>query len=348
MKNIKPISVGLMTALMTTLASAICLFIVAYSSHSEVNLTLIGLLSIFIFVSTFGIVYYFLEVFIYQRIKPIYKSIFNVKNGLTHLDYGKILENDVIKHVEEDVDIWAKNNRQELESLKNMEKYRREFLGNVSHELRTPIFNVQGYIETLLNGGIDDENINTKYLEKASQNIDRLAEIVDDLNLISDNDNDHLKINLEHFNICTLVQDLFGSLEMSAKEQNITLRFKKNSLTHCKVIADKSKISQVLINLIMNSIKYAKIGGETKIGIYDMEKNVLVEVSDNGIGIEKEHLSRLFERFYRVDSNRSRKMGGSGLGLSIVKHIIDAHNQTINVRSTPNVGSSFTFTLKKG
>ena len=214
-----------------------------------------------------------------------------------------------LRAVSREVDEWKKATTKQQKKRRKMEVFRKEFLTNVFHELKTPVFNIQGYLETLLEGAMNDKNVNTQFLQKANQNVERIATIVEDLQLIS-----NLK---EGCNVSFMVK------------------------------ADREMIHQVLNNLVSNSIKYGKEGGRTQIGLYDMNENILVEVSDNGIGIEQVHLSRIFERFYRVDKDRSRKQGGSGLGLSIVKHIIERHGMTVNVRSTIEVGSTFGFTLHK-
>jgi two-component system phosphate regulon sensor histidine kinase PhoR len=229
-----------------------------------------------------------------------------------------------------------------------MERYRKEFLGNVSHELKTPIFNIQGYINTLLDGAWEDQEVLIHFLKKAAKSTDRIASLVEDLESISQLESGFLTMEMEIFDINDLIHDIFDSLDFRAAEKNIRLDFKEGCDTPFIVEADKDRVRQVIINLLVNSIKYGKENGYTLIGLYDMDENILIEVTDNGIGIEEEHLPRLFERFYRVDKSRSRDEGGTGLGLSIVKHIIEAHDQTINVRSTKGVGTTFAFTLKKG
>ena len=257
------------------------------------------------------------------------------------------LNRDVLEEVEQEVSQWADKQKKEIESLKLLEAYRREFLGNISHELKTPIFSVQGYVHTLLDGGLYDEAINKNYLRKAANNIERLLTIVEDLESISRLESGQLTLDIQRFNIRDLTLEVFDDLEIQAKERNIKLSIKEGTDSTFFVEADRENIRQVLVNLINNSIKYGKDGGSTKVGFYDMENYILIEVADNGIGIGEDHLKHLFDRFYRVDKSRSRARGGSGLGLSIVKHIIEAHNQTINVRSSVGVGSTFGFTLKK-
>ena len=234
----------------------------------------------------------------------------------------------------------------ELITLKTAEKYRREFFGNVSHELKTPIFNIQGYVQTLIDGGIKDENVNMKYLKRANISVDRMINIVEDLEVISRLETDNNELDFENFNIIHLIEEVLDQLEMKANKMNIALLLKSESNSDI-VYADKNKMQQVFMNLISNSIKYGKDGGTTNVRLFDMSDKLLIEVADDGIGISENALSRLFERFYRVDKNRSREIGGTGLGLAIVKHIIEGHQQTINVRSTVNIGSTFSFILEK-
>ena len=242
---------------------------------------------------------------------------------------------------------WARSQANEIEQLRKLEAFRKEFLGNVSHELKTPIFNIQGYIHTLLDGAIDDPEVNIRFLKKAGKSLDRLSDLVEDLISISQLETGQLKMEMEKFDIHALCVDIYEALEMRAGEKGIELTFKEGCDKPFWVYADKARIRQVLVNLIVNSVKYGKQGGRTLISFYDMDENILIEVADNGEGIEAVHLPRLFERFYRVDRHRSREEGGSGLGLAIVKHIIEAHNQTINARSKVGSGTTFGFTLRK-
>jgi len=241
---------------------------------------------------------------------------------------------------------WADQKEEELAVLQKDENYRREFIGNVSHELKTPIFNIQGYIQTLIDGGLNDENVNLKYLKRANVSVDRMINIVDDLEVISRLETDKNELDFENFNIIDLINEVFDQLEMKANKMNISLHL-DNEATSAILYADKNKIQQVFMNLISNSIKYGKDNGNTKVRLFDMSDKMLIEVADDGIGISENALERLFERFYRVDKNRSREIGGTGLGLAIVKHIVEAHHQTINVRSTIDIGSTFSFILEK-
>ncbi len=301
-----------------------------------------------IFISVLAVFYYLMESFIYRKIKLIYKTIYDTKAGQEEKPQKqKKIRKDIIDFAESEVIEWKEKTAKENKKQKKLEKYRKEFLGNVFHELKTPIFNIQGYLETLNEGGLRDDTINTKFLQKAINNVSRMAEIVEDLQMISNLEEGSFSLVEDKFDILKLVNETIESLEIRGKSKNISLSVKEGCDKSFTVIADREMIHQVLNNLITNSIKYGKENGRSQIGLYDMNENVLIEVSDNGLGIDPKHLPRIFERFYRVDKDRSREQGGSGLGLSIVKHIIEAHNQTVNVRSAPGVGTTFGFTLRK-
>ncbi len=302
---------------------------------------------ILIFFSGTLVFYFFMESFIYRKIKVIYKTIYDTKSGQEEKPVKQKIRKDIMDFAESEVIKWKEKTAKEQKKQKKLEKYRKEFLGNVFHELKTPIFNIQGYLETLNEGGLKDDTINTNFLQKAITNVSRMAEIVDDLQMISNLEEGSFSLVEDKFDILKLVNDTIDSLDIRAQSKNIKLSVKEGCDKSFNVSADRDMIQQVLTNLVTNSIKYGKDNGRTQIGLYDMNENVLVEVSDNGLGIDPKHLPRIFERFYRVDKDRSRELGGSGLGLSIVKHIIEAHNQTVNVRSAPGVGSTFGFTLKK-
>ena len=247
-----------------------------------------------------------------------------------------------------EVERFAEDKKSEIENLKGRENYRKEFMGNVSHELKTPLFTVQGYILTLLDGAMKDKSVRKKYLQRANKGVERLIYIVKDLDMITKLEVGDLTLYKEDFNIIELVQNVFDLLEMKAAKKNIMLTFDIEYQDSIMVNGDRERIQQVLTNLIENSIKYGKIDGTTEVSIEDLIKNkVILRITDNGEGIEEEHIPRLFERFYRVDKSGSRKVGGSGLGLSIVKHLIDAHNEKIYVESQFGIGSEFSFTLEK-
>ncbi len=305
-----------------------------------------------LFIVLFCTLSYFLVLFILNRyinekIKPIYKTIREVPiSGKKNKLLEKISTTN-IADVQKEVEEWAKNQTQEITRLKDLERYRKEFVGNVSHELKTPIFNIQGYVLTLLEGGIDDPKINKLYLQRTEKSIDRMISIVEDLESITKLESGELKINLVDFDLVKLTEDVFELAQMLAKERSISLEFATKIDKPIMIHADKKRIMEVMNNLVGNGIKYGKKRGHVKVGFYDLHETILIEISDNGIGMDKNDLPRIFERFYRVDKSRSREMGGTGLGLSIVKHIIEAHDQTINVKSVVDKGTTFTFTLEK-
>tara|TARA_B100000401_G_scaffold416876_1_gene339530 strand:+ start:688 stop:1707 length:1020 start_codon:yes stop_codon:yes gene_type:complete len=291
------------------------------------------------FILIFTVIYYFIRRYIFDRVKVIYKSIRRQKGT------SEFIESDLDK-VSNDVELISSERDKEIDNLKMTESFRREFLGNVSHELKTPIFNIQGYIHTLIDGALHDEKVNMQYLSRTSKSVDRMINIVEDLEMISKIESDKLELEFNNINIVALTQEVFDQVEIKAKRRSVTLKFEKE-FEPIIVSADREKITQVMTNLIDNSIKYGKEGGSTEVRFYEMGDNILVEISDDGIGISESNLSRLFERFYRVDKSRSREQGGTGLGLAIVKHILEAHKQNINVRSTEGIGTTFSFTLQK-
>jgi len=291
------------------------------------------------FILIFIVIYYYIRRYIYDRVKVIYKSMRRQKGT------SEFIESDLDK-VSNDVELISSERDKEIDNLKMTESFRREFLGNVSHELKTPIFNIQGYIHTLIDGALHDEKVNMQYLSRTSKSVDRMINIVEDLEMISKIESDKLELEFNNINIVALTQEVFDQVEIKAKRRSVTLKFEKE-FEPIIVSADREKITQVMTNLIDNSIKYGKEGGSTEVRFYEMGDNILVEISDDGIGISESNLSRLFERFYRVDKSRSREQGGTGLGLAIVKHILEAHKQNINVRSTEGIGTTFSFTLQK-
>jgi two-component system phosphate regulon sensor histidine kinase PhoR len=301
-----------------------------------------------VFIVCYVLFRYTLKAFIHDHIKLIYKNIYRFKTQSDkHYAVLDKNEKDPIGAVSKEVMDWMKENRKEIDQLKEQENYRREFLGNVSHELKTPIQNIQGYIHTLLDGALNDKKVNKLFLGKAAKSADRLAELVNDLTSISGLEGGS-PINMAQVDMLQLTTEVFEMVESQADEKKIQLTFSKQNPKVVMVKADRAKIRQVLVNLFVNAIKYGKQKGTVRVSFFDMDQNILVEIADDGEGIEAEHLPRLFERFYRTDAGRSRDQGGTGLGLAIVKHIVEAHKQTINVRSTVGVGSTFGFTLKKG
>ncbi len=292
------------------------------------------------------IILFFVNQLVLKKIDQLLNTVKNYRAAGDYTSHEDKYSKNNIKNLDLEIKAWADDRKEEIERLQKLEVYRKEFLGNVSHELKTPIFNIQGYVLTLLDGGLEDPSINKNYLERAEKSIDRMITIVDDLEAISQLETGELQIEAERFDIGLLAKDVTDAQEMKATAKGIILTTPEDSKP-VFVYADRFRIRQVLVNLIVNSVKYGKEYGETKIRFHDAGDNVIVEVADNGIGIKKEHLPRLFERFYRVDKSRSREQGGTGLGLAIVKHIIEAHSQTINVMSTEGAGTVFSFTLKK-
>ena len=285
-----------------------------------------------------------IEKFIYKRIKKIYDDV-ELLESSTIPSYPVTTD---MRTLTAEIEKFAKDKKVEIDTLKIREEYRKDFLGNVSHELKTPLFTVQGYLETLLDGAIDDKNVRKKYIIRANKAVDRLIYIVKDLDLITKLEVGDLSLEKKSFNIVELIQSVFDLLEMKAAKRNITLTFDIMYPKPIMVFADKEKIQQVLTNLLVNSIKYGNDNGTTEVSVENLVKNkVIVRVTDNGEGIPKAHIPRLFERFYRVDQSGSRREGGSGLGLAIVKHVIEAHGEKIYVESAVEVGSEFSFTLEK-
>jgi two-component system phosphate regulon sensor histidine kinase PhoR len=301
-----------------------------------------------LFVISYLLIRYFTERFIYRHIKLIYKFISQTKATKREEFFNKtVLPEKSMREVSEEVEEWAEQKKQEVELLKQNEQFRKEFLQNLSHELKTPIFAVQGYVDTLLNGAVNKEEVAKKFLLNTSKNIDRLVNLVDDLDEISKLESGEQLLYKENFIIQDLIEDVFESLSIKAAAKNIKTAIKKGCELPITVFADKAKIRTVLSNLVDNAIKYGKQNGNVVFSAYKTDQeNVLVEISDDGYGISEDHLPRIFERFYRTDLARSRKEGGSGLGLSICKHIIEAHGRQIHVRSTLDVGTTFGFTLE--
>ncbi|WP_242156101.1 sensor histidine kinase [Aestuariivivens sediminis] len=330
---------SLYIALLLTLITSVFLYY-----FFELNWVLLGFILVVSYTLSFVLIQFRIERLIYRRVKQIYDDLTLLESASIHreaitTDMGTLTK---------EIDKFARDKKLEIETLKVREQYRKEFFGNVSHELKTPLFTVQGYILTLLDGAINDKKVNQKYLKRASKGVERLVYIVKDLDMITKLEIGDLSLNMDVFDIVELVKNVFDMFEMRAAKKKITLTFDIDYKKPILVNADKERIQQVLTNLIVNSIKYGQEKGTTEVSIENLIKNkVIVRVTDNGEGIAKSHLPRLFERFYRVDKSGSRNEGGSGLGLSIVKHIIEAHNEKIYVESEIGVGSEFSFTLEK-
>lgn len=340
-RSYTPSKLSLIASLITTLFTALLLVIYYLLGHAFWLVLLVPL----IFVLSFLTTSYLLNYLINDKITPIYKTISGVPGNKRR---KKERNKDILAEVEHDVKIWADDKMAEIERLRDLEKYRKDFVGNVSHELKTPIFNIQGYILTLLDGGLDDPEINRLYLERTEKSIDRMINVVEDLESITKLESGELKLKIEVFDISKLVEEVFELELREATERNISMHLNLSSGKPFLVKADKKRIFEAMRNLIGNAIKYGRRDGNVTVGFYDMNNLLLIEVNDDGIGIEKKDLPRIFERFYRVDKSRSRMQGGTGLGLSIVKHIIEAHKQKIHVKSVPDAGTTFTFALEKG
>ena len=339
MQKSSPKSIATLLAIVLTVFSLIFLLLFQIVFTNQTLFVEILALIIVVFFGTYFLIYTTLKKYVYDRVKLIYKSLYKQKG------VSELTETDLDK-VSEDVEVLTAQKEKEIDDLKLMESFRREFLGNVSHELKTPIFNIQGYIHTLLDGALHDETVNEQYLSRTSKSVDRMINIVEDLEMISKIESDRLDLEFTDWDIVSMTQDVSDQVEMKAKKRSVLLKFEKD-YPSIKVNGDRDKIMQVMFNLIVNSIKYGREGGSTEVRFYEMGENILIEVADDGIGISEDNLPRLFERFYRVDKSRSREQGGTGLGLAIVKHIIEAHKQNINVRSTEGVGTTFSFTLRK-
>jgi two-component system phosphate regulon sensor histidine kinase PhoR len=323
------------------LGGSICLFEWIFFEINLLSILLFVLISFFV---SFFLIQIRVEIFIYRRVKSIYDSVSLLDSA--SLSKSKITTD--ISSLKSEVEKFAKDKKLEIETLLVRENYRKEFMGNISHELKTPLFTVQGYILTLLDGAIKDKKVRKKYLNRASKGVDRLLYIVKDLDMITKLETGDLNLHQDDFDIIEMIENVFELLEMKSAKKEISIALEKNYVRPVLVHGDKERIQQVLTNLIVNSIKYGKKKGKIFVSIEDLnEDHLIIKIKDDGIGIEKEHIPRLFERFFRVDKSGSRKEGGSGLGLSIVKHIIEAHREKLAVESEFGVGSTFSFTLKK-
>ncbi|MGB0424396.1 MAG: sensor histidine kinase [Flavobacteriales bacterium] len=340
-----PKDVALRTSLLITLVVLALTSIALFWTSSSVNPLVLAAIAVPTFASAYLINYFSVEKFIYQKVKLIYKTIHRFKSQDSKREIK--MNEDVLEEVNLDVLDWAEGKIAEITELKETDSFRKDFIGNLAHELKTPVFNIQGYILTLLEGALEDPENNRKFLKKAAKSVDRIASLIEDMDIITKIEGGKYNLEKSKFDVVELAKEVIESVERKAKNADIKLFLKNVNEKGIMVKADRSQIEQVLTNLLVNSIKYGKSDGKTIFSFYDMDDTILVELADNGIGISEGDLPRIFERFYRVDKSRNRHAGGSGLGLSIVKHIIDAHNQTINVRSTADVGSTFSFTLEK-
>ncbi len=348
-KNTTPRQLAIVTALWIALSTTLLLIpvllIVPPTQHSS-SITLI-IVGFSIFLIAYLIILYALKKYIYRRIKLIYKTIHQRKLLLKEKRDVVDVSKNIFDEVEKEVEAWAQTKENEVQKYKEWAEYRRQFVGDISHELKTPIFIIQSYIDTLLGGSWKNEEVCLNFLQKTERSVERLNSIVQDLEVIAKLESGQMMLDMRVFDIKQLAESVIDELEWHAKKKNVSIYLKEGASKSFKVLADEEKIHQVMTNLLSNSIKYGVENGRTKVSFYDMDQRILVEISDNGIGISDEHLKHIFDRFYRVDKSRSREGGGSGLGLSIVKHILETHKQSINVRSTPGLGTTFGFTLEK-
>ena len=340
-KNLSPKKLAAFTAL--TLSLPISLGIYFLQGKWQAGVIALAL----IFAGSYALILYIIQKFIYRKIKLIYKFIGQTKATKREETYYKyILPQKSIDDVREDVEAWAEQRSREVDVLKRNEFFRKEFLQNLSHEFKTPVFAIQGYIDTLLQGALENPEVNKRFLEKAGKNVDRLVNLIRDLDSISKLERGELKLSKDNFVIQDLVKDAFESLSLKAEQHQIDFTIKKGCEKPITVYADKEKIRQVVVNLIDNSIKYGKSGGHIIASMYNTDGNhILVEISDDGIGIPEKYLGRIFERFFRTSGGRSKEVKGSGLGLAISKHIIEAHGHTIHARSKEGLGTTIGFTL---
>ena len=345
MRQFTPNQVSLLAALGVTLIAGSFLFIAAWSCGQLLDVWQVIALAALLFMVAYPVFRFALERFVHGRIKMLYRTVHDLRRGRSEASPA-LIKTDVLERANEDVNEWANERRNEIGELQEREKFRREFIGNLAHELKTPIFNIQGYILTLLEGGLEDDKVNRDFLNRASNGVDRLMKIVEDMDLIAKLESGVMEMTLEPTDLSDLVNDELADASRHAKEKGIILR---SEITEPLMVqCDPGRMAQLFMNLLNNAINYGRPGGSVVVRAFTVEGGqVLVEVSDNGIGIAPEHLPRLFERFYRVGKSRARNEGGSGLGLAIVKHIIDAHGQSITVRSTEGEGTVFAFTLKR-
>lgn len=342
----KPQVLALVIALIIGGLMAILLFLINTLVNPNLPAYFIIASTAFLMLVTYVLVRYSVQFFIYNKVKVIFKNIYDLKVG-SEKDESNRVRSTNLDRVSKEVAAWANRRQAEILELQERETFRREFIGNVSHELKTPIFNIQGYLLTLLDGAMDDPDINRKYLKRANKSVDRMISIIEDLDIISNLEAKRVQLIVTSVDLVELVKEVFEFLEEQAESKHIRLKLYTNYDKPIRVEADRSKIEQVLVNLISNAIKYGRKKGTVEVRFFDMPNQILTEVSDDGIGIPEEDMARIFERFYRVDKSRSREAGGTGLGLSIVKHIMEAHKGTIQVQSSEDSGSTFSFTLKK-
>ena len=340
-----PRAISLLISFLVAVVSTIIISVTVW--YAGLNFRILYFIGFFavVFIIIFYVIIFAIEKFIYDRIKLLYRSaqIFRSKKALDEMNLD--MRTDVLGEVSKEVAKWMIEQHNTIDQLEEREAFRREFMGNLSHELKTPVFSVQGYILTLLEGGLEDKDINIRFLEKAAGGVERITNLLNDLDAITKLESGQVNIEKKRFDFVKLAIQVSEEMENKASKKNIDITVQNNSEKPIWVFADPVKIAQVLTNLIINAINYGKKGGFIKISNHEFDEKILIEVEDNGIGITEEDSLRIFERFYRVEKSRARKKGGTGLGLAIVKHIIDSHNETVTVRSSPGEGSVFSFSL---
>ncbi len=340
-KNLSPKQLAALTALLIATLIALSIFMLFANVKLSITYFIVSFISIYFLMDQL------LEYFIYRKIKLIYKLISQTKASKREEAYQKyVLPQKGIDDVREDVEQWAAQKAKEIQLLQSNEAFRKEFLQNLSHEIKTPIFAIQGYLELLGDGAMEDTVTGPKFVQQAQSNVQRLVQLLSDVDAITNLEINKDPILKQSFIIQDIITEAVNNLSVKWIKKNIQFQFKKGSETPTYVFADKNKIYQVIVNILSNAAKYGKIDGQITASVYKMEdQKILIEISDDGIGIAEEHLPRLFERFYRTDDARNREIGGTGLGLAICKHIIEAHDETIHVRSKVNVGTTLGFTL---
>ena len=341
-----PRAISILISLLVAFVSTIAIAITVWYAGLDLSALYLIIVFITVFIIIFYAIIFAIEKFIYNRIKLLYRSaqIFRSKKALEEMNLD--MRTDVLGEVSKEVAKWMVEQHNTIDQLEEREAFRREFIGNLSHELKTPVFSIQGYILTLLEGGLEDNDINIRFLEKAADGVERITNLLNDLDAITKLESGQVNISKNRFDFAKLAKQIAEEFESKAQKRKITIAVQNPSEKPIWVFADRVKISQVLTNLIINAINYGKKGGYINIGYHKFDNKIIIEVEDNGIGIKEEDVLRIFERFYRVEKSRARQKGGTGLGLAIVKHILDSHNETITLRSSPGEGSVFSFSLR--
>lgn len=347
MQTNSPRSLSIYISLFVSLFALGLIIITLWYKDTSINLWLLVIIFALIFSVTFTLVYFTLERFIYHKIKLLYRAtnMYRINKDFSSLELD--MKTDIIGKVSKDVARWMVDQHNAIGQLEERESFRREFIGNLAHELKTPVFSIQGYILTLLEGGLEDKDINRLFLERAANGVERITSLIKDLDAISKLESGQVNMEKQRFNFTKLAHEVVDEIEMKAKKKNIKINVQNSFDREIWVNADRVKIAQVLTNLLNNAISYSKEGGNISIKNNQFDKKILVDVEDDGVGINTQDLDRIFERFYRVEKSRARHKGGTGLGLAIVKHIIEAHDETITAQSNPGKGTTFTFSLSR-